>query len=252
MAFGGFRGNRQSVIWKWQFTRKCLRKLPFNARVLGVNKKRTGDTVRDTGTMLVSADFNTIPEQYAKNAPDDARVDGVPCVSFPFYIDHLNPAAKYLHWEFSDPDSIPVCGFEWIHWTMANLPVAALMFDPSDAHALQIPPDFSRRVTAMIPEAVQGRNSQASPAVRAGSAESAARRTLHRPAATGQGPRLCTADLGHHLADRRTRTGLLAQRDAARPRAFAGRRRRRHHADRQVLSSASQSVFRKHPCVMPQ
>ena len=44
MAFGGFRGNRQSVIWKWQFTRKCLRKLPFNARVLGVNKKRTGDT----------------------------------------------------------------------------------------------------------------------------------------------------------------------------------------------------------------
>ena len=163
MAFGGFRGNRQSVIWKWQFTRKCLRKLPFNARVLGVNKKRTGDTVRDTGTMLVSADFNTIPEQYAKNAPDDARVDGVPCVSFPFYIDHLNPAAKYLHWEFSDPDSIPVCGFEWIHWTMANLPVAALMFDPSDAHALQIPPDFSRRVSAMIPEAVQGRNSQASP-----------------------------------------------------------------------------------------
>lgn len=113
--------------------------------------------------MLVSADFTTVPDLYAKQAPDDARVDGVPCISFPFYIDHLNPAVKYLHWEFSDPDSIPVCGFEWIHWTMANLPVDAIMFDPSDAHALQIPADFSRKVNAMIPEAAQGRNSQASP-----------------------------------------------------------------------------------------
>lgn len=135
--------------------------------------------------------------------------------------------------------------------TMANLPVAALMFDPSDAHALQIPPDFSRRVTAMIPEAVQGRNSQASPLYGQDqrNLQLVAHYTGPQPPDT---PRLCTADLGHHLADRRTRTGLLAQRDAARPRAFAGRRRRRHHADRQVLSSASQSVFRKHPCVMPQ
>lgn len=217
--------------------------------VLGVNTKREGNTVRDTGIMLVSADFNTIPEQYAKNAPEDARVDGVPCVSLPFYIDHLNPAAKYLHWEFSDPDSIPVCGFEWIHWTMANLPVAALMFDPSDAHALQIPPDFSRRVTAMIPEAVQGRNSQASPLY--GQDQQNLQLVAHYT-----GPQPPDKDHGYVLqiwgttADRRPEARLLAQRDAPRPRAFAGRRRRRHHADRQVLSSASRSVFRKHPCVM--
>ena len=73
--------------------------------------------------MLITADFSIIPSAYAKDAPEDARVDSVPCVSFPFYIDQLNPRAKYLHWEFSDPDSIPVCGFEWIHWTVANLPV---------------------------------------------------------------------------------------------------------------------------------
>ena len=85
--------------------------------------------------MLITADFSIIPSAYAKDAPEDARVDSVPCVSFPFYIDQLNPRAKYLHWEFSDPDSIPVCGFEWIHWTVANLPVEAIMFDPSDAHA---------------------------------------------------------------------------------------------------------------------
>lgn len=111
--------------------------------------------------MLITADFSIIPSAYAKDAPEDARVDSVPCVSFPFYIDQLNPRAKYLHWEFSDPDSIPVCGFEWIHWTVANLPVEAIMFDPSDAHALSIPADFSRSLPAMIPEALQGRNSSA-------------------------------------------------------------------------------------------
>ena len=37
------------------------------------------------------------------------------------------------------------------------------MFDPSDAHALSIPADFSRSLPAMIPEALQGRNSSASP-----------------------------------------------------------------------------------------
>lgn len=113
--------------------------------------------------MLITADFSIIPSAYAKDAPEDARVDSVPCVSFPFYIDQLNPRAKYLHWEFSDPDSIPVCGFEWIHWTVANLPVDAIMFDPSDAHALSIPADFSRSLPSMVPEALQGRNSSASP-----------------------------------------------------------------------------------------
>ncbi|RSX55140.1 Raf-like protein [Bifidobacterium dolichotidis] len=112
--------------------------------------------------MQITADFTAIPDKYAKGASDDERVDGVPAISFPFYIDRLNPAVKYLHWQFTDPDSIPVCGFEWIHWTVANLPVDALMFDVSDAHALSIPEDFSRKLPALIPEAVQGRNSSAS------------------------------------------------------------------------------------------
>lgn len=112
--------------------------------------------------MLISADFTVIPDEYGKQAAPENRVDGVPCVSFPFYIDRLNPNVHYLHWQFVDPDSIPVCGFEWIHWTVANLPVDALMFDPNDAHALSIPRDFSRMMPAMIPESLQGRNSSAS------------------------------------------------------------------------------------------
>lgn len=112
--------------------------------------------------MLVTADFSVVPDEYAKLAPADARVDGVPCISFPFTIERLDPQVKYLHWQFTDPDSIPVCGFEWIHWTVANLPVDAVMFDPADPNALAIPADFSRKLPAMIPEALQGRNSSAS------------------------------------------------------------------------------------------
>lgn len=112
--------------------------------------------------MKISADFTVVPDDFAKAAAPEYRVDGVPAISFPFYIDEVDPDARYLHWAFTDPDSIPVCGFEWIHWTVANLPIDALMFDFNDSHALAIPPDFSRQMPGMIPEAVQGRNSSAS------------------------------------------------------------------------------------------
>ena len=112
--------------------------------------------------MRLSADFTVIPDEYAKHAPAENLIDGTPIVSFPFYIDELPPYAQYLHWRFVDPDSIPVCGFEWIHWVVANVPVDAIMADFNDAHALAIPPDFSRSLPSMIPEALQGRNSSAS------------------------------------------------------------------------------------------
>ena len=77
--------------------------------------------------MKISADFTVIPDDFAKAAAPEYFNGGVPVVSFPFYIDDVNPEARYLHWEFVDPDSIPVCGFEWIHWSVANLPIGALM-----------------------------------------------------------------------------------------------------------------------------
>ncbi len=93
--------------------------------------------------MKISADFTVIPDDFAKAAAPEYFNGGVPVVSFPFYIDDVDPEARYLHWEFVDPDSIPVCGFEWIHWSVANLPIDALMYDFNDSHALAIPPDFS-------------------------------------------------------------------------------------------------------------
>lgn len=112
--------------------------------------------------MKISADFTIVPDEYSKHAPSQNKIDGTPVVSFPFYIDDMDSRVQYLHWRLVDDDAIPVCGFQWIHWTVANVPVAALMFDFNDSHALQIPADFSRTLPSMIPEAVQGRTSQAS------------------------------------------------------------------------------------------
>ena len=67
--------------------------------------------MRDTGDMKISADFTVMPDDFAKAAAPEYRTDGVPVISFPFYIDEIDPAARYLHWAFTDPDSIPVCGF---------------------------------------------------------------------------------------------------------------------------------------------
>lgn len=112
--------------------------------------------------MKISADFTTIPADFTGAAPAQNKTDGTPVISFPFYVDELSEGMRYLHWQLVDPDSIPVCGFEWIHWSAANVPVDAIMFDFNDSHALQIPPDFSRTLPAMIPEATQGRTSAAS------------------------------------------------------------------------------------------
>lgn len=112
--------------------------------------------------MRISTDFTIVPDEYAKAAEPINKIAGVPVVSFPFYIDDMDKRVQYLHWRLIDDDAIEVCGFQWIHWTVANVPVGALMFDFNDSHALQIPVDFSRTLPSMIPEALQGRTSQAS------------------------------------------------------------------------------------------
>ena len=47
------------------------------------------------------------------------------------------------------------------------------MYDFNDSHALAIPADFSRTVSAMIPETVQGRTSAASPLLKGRSGDPA-------------------------------------------------------------------------------
>ena len=91
-----------------------------------------------------------MPDQYAKAAPENAKKNGTPVISFPFEISDIPKSANYLAWTLIDDDAIPVVGFAWIHWTMIDVPV-------TDTTML-IPADFSRKATV----GVQGKNSQVS------------------------------------------------------------------------------------------
>ncbi|WP_119317274.1 YbhB/YbcL family Raf kinase inhibitor-like protein [Companilactobacillus formosensis] len=92
---------------------------------------------------------NLLPDKYGKYANPQAIKNGKPVISFPIKLSDIPADAKTIALTFTDPDSIPVCGFEWIHWTAANIPVDQ-----------EITEDFSQTATAPV---VQGKNSSASP-----------------------------------------------------------------------------------------
>ncbi|CAJ1188914.1 PEBP family protein [Companilactobacillus paralimentarius DSM 13238 = JCM 10415] len=98
----------------------------------------------------VSLPNNLLPDKYGKHAAPEDIKNGKPLISFPIQLSNLPADTKTIALTFTDPDSIPVCGFEWIHWTMANIPNSQL----------EIPENFSRLAQSPI---VQGKNSTASP-----------------------------------------------------------------------------------------
>ena len=52
------------------------------------------------------------------------RIEGKPSRSFPILVTDAPKEAKTLAVFFRDYDSVPVCGFTWIHRLAANLPTA--------------------------------------------------------------------------------------------------------------------------------
>ncbi|MGT2906307.1 YbhB/YbcL family Raf kinase inhibitor-like protein [Streptococcus dentiloxodontae] len=71
--------------------------------------------------MKISVAFkdNIIPDKYAKKA--EQVVQGLATISFPFQLTGLPKETKSLAWTLVDYDSIPVCGFAYIHWIVANV-----------------------------------------------------------------------------------------------------------------------------------
>lgn len=113
--------------------------------------------------MHILTDFETIPDAFSKYAPDQNKIDGHTVASFPFKVEGIAPGFNYLHISLTDPDSIPVAGFAWIHWCAANIRI-------SDASGeAEIPEDFSRQIKELSPGSQQGRNSLASRFVGEGS-----------------------------------------------------------------------------------
>ncbi len=68
-----------------------------------------------------------LPDLYGKYAPADATIDGDPCVSFPITVADVPEGAQALALTLVDWDSVPVCGFPWIHWCATDIPVVGLV-----------------------------------------------------------------------------------------------------------------------------
>lgn len=100
--------------------------------------------------LQVSFDNGLLPDKYGKYATASEIKNGEPIISFPIDFSDLPKETKSIALTLTDPDSIPVCGFEWIHWTVANIP----------ASMLSLPESFSQIATDPV---VQGKNSSASP-----------------------------------------------------------------------------------------
>ncbi|MEX2803911.1 YbhB/YbcL family Raf kinase inhibitor-like protein [Streptococcus sp. H31] len=93
--------------------------------------------------IVTEFDKQVLPDRYSKQT--DELVLGNAIVSFPFELTEVPKEAKTLAWTFVDYDSIPVCGFAYIHWCVANLP----------ADKTRIEADFSR----LNRQHVRGKNS---------------------------------------------------------------------------------------------
>ena len=69
---------------------------------------------------------------YGNFAPQkNQRIEGKPSRSFPIFVTDAPKEAKTLAVFFRDYDSVPVCGFTWIHRLAANLPIKDVPADVS-------------------------------------------------------------------------------------------------------------------------
>ncbi|GEO69290.1 YbhB/YbcL family Raf kinase inhibitor-like protein [Levilactobacillus acidifarinae] len=64
-----------------------------------------------------------IPDQYGCNAPRGQQPHGINQNSFPFEVAEIPAKASYLSWTLIDYDTVPMIGFAWIHWLVADYPV---------------------------------------------------------------------------------------------------------------------------------
>ncbi|MDD2656764.1 MAG: YbhB/YbcL family Raf kinase inhibitor-like protein [Patescibacteria group bacterium] len=62
-----------------------------------------------------------IAERFGKYASENDKIDNTPVRSLPISWQDLPEGTKSLALIMQDYDAIPVCGFSWIHWLVANI-----------------------------------------------------------------------------------------------------------------------------------
>lgn len=83
-----------------------------------------------------------IADKYGKRGTEFG-VAGMPVLSFPLKISGAPSGTASFAIIFDDPDSVPVCGFKWVHWLVAGLKVPELAEDAS-----RTDPDLIQGVTS--------------------------------------------------------------------------------------------------------
>ena len=71
-----------------------------------------------------------IADKYGKRG-SKFGAGGMPSLSFPLKISDAPAGTASFAVIFDDPDSVPVCGFKWIHWLVAGLKDGELEEDAS-------------------------------------------------------------------------------------------------------------------------
>lgn len=89
-----------------------------------------------------------IEPKFGKFADDAHKIQKVPIRSIPVSWSDLPKDTKSLTLVMQDYDAIPVCGFSWIHWIVANI-------DPSKN-------ELSENASRQNLDIIQGKNSLAS------------------------------------------------------------------------------------------
>lgn len=98
----------------------------------------------------VKTQNNYLSDKYTKYASEELKRSGIPYVSFPIEFEDIPSETKSLALTFIDYDAVPVCGFPWIHWIVANIP----------GNITELSENASEKKEFAI---VQGQNSFASP-----------------------------------------------------------------------------------------
>ena len=75
-----------------------------------------------------------LEDKYSKHAAAEYTCNGSPILSFPVSFEDISKGTESLALVFVDFDSIPVCGFAWIHWLAANIPADTAVL-PENASA---------------------------------------------------------------------------------------------------------------------
>ena len=89
-----------------------------------------------------------IDDRYGKYG-EQTNENGMPTYSLPVKIQNAPSSAKTFAIVLEDKDAFPVCGFSWIHWTVANLARTELLENES-----QNAVDFLQGVNSWI--SIQG------------------------------------------------------------------------------------------------